>query len=137
MFKDFLWRKAWFVTSKLLSTEPNGPCNHRKQFQFTRQLFDYTQSNYISLCKRFCLFYKKNLLFLFYTITFTKHLHQFIYYTHFFIKIIFSLNFFIISHLTLFFPLNTPPSSSHNPYLYLRLSVFSFFLFFFFFFFFF
>ena len=78
---------------------------------------------------------KKTYFFLFYTITFTKHPHQFIYYTHFFIKIKFSLNFFIISHLTLLFPLNTPPSSSHNPYLYLRLSVFSFFFFFFLFFF--
>ena len=40
----------------------------------------------------------KNLLFLFYIITFTKYSHQFIYYIHFFIKIIFFLNFFIISH---------------------------------------
>ena len=52
------------------------------------------------MSKRFCLFYTKNLLFLFYTITFTKHLHQFIYYTHFFIKIIFLHPFSIISHLT-------------------------------------
>ena len=50
-------------------------------------------------------FTQKNLLFLFYTITFTKHQHKFIYYIHFFIKIIFSLTLFIISHLT-------PP----NPY---------------------
>ena len=131
---------------------------------------------------------KKTLLFLFYTTIFTKHPHQFIYYTHSFIKIIFLLTFFIISHLpppnpsfsseytpffftpslslplplfllllllilsffffflrifflpllrqpiTLLFTLNTPPSSSHHPYLYLRLSFLSFFFFFFFFF---
>ena len=52
-----------------------------------------------SVCaKDFIYFTQKNLLFLFYIITFTKHPHQFIYYTHFFIKIIFFLNFFIISH---------------------------------------
>ena len=59
-------------------------------------LWLHSKSNYISLCKRFRLFYTKNLLFLFYIITFTKHLHQFIYYTHFFIKIIFSLTFFLL-----------------------------------------
>ena len=61
----------------------------------------FTKSNHTSNSKRFCLFYikKKKLLFLFYTITFIKHQHQFIYYTHFFIKIIFFLTFSIISHL--------------------------------------
>ena len=132
----------------------------------------------------------KKLLFLFYIITFTKHQHQFINYTHFFIKIIFSLTYFIISHLPppnpsffseeplllllhtifisisslspplfllhlllsffffflrIFFlpplcqPITSTPSttffflwitpSSHHPYLYLRLSFFSFFFF--------
>ena len=103
-----------------------------------------TQSNYISLCKIFRLFYTKNLLFLFYTITFTKHPHQFIYYTHFFIKIIFSLTFFLLfltyPHLTLLFSLNNPffffftLSLSLSP-LYLCPSFFSNFFFFFFFFF--
>ena len=79
-------------------------------------------------------FTQKNLLFLFYTITFTKHPHQFIYYTHIFIKIIISLTFFIISHLThltLTFSLDNPfffffftASSSLSP-LYLRPSFFS------------
>ena len=95
----------------------------------------HTKSNYISWCKRFRLFYIKNLLFLFYITTFTKHPHQFIYYTHSFIKIIFPLTFFIISHLpppNPSFSSNTPPSSSHHSYLYLRLSFFSFFIFFFF-----
>ena len=50
--------------------------------------------------KDFVYFTQKNLLFLFYTIPFTKHLHQFIYYIHFFIKIIFLHPFSIISHLT-------------------------------------
>ena len=85
------------------------------------------------MSKRFRLFYtKKPIFFLFYTITFTKHSHQFIYYTHFFIKIVFFLTFLIISHLphlTLLFSLNTPafPSSSSCTYLYLHLSFFSFF----------
>ena len=133
-----------------------------------------------SVCTKDSVYFtqkKKTYFFLFYTITFTKHPHQFIYYIHFFIKIIFSLTFFIISHLlppnpsfsfeytpffftpslslssplflllffffwknlflssspsthhkhsinTLLFPLNTPPSPSHHPYLYLRLSFF-------------
>ena len=38
-----------------------------------------SQSIHISSSKRFRLFYIKNLLFLFYTIIFTKHPHQFIY----------------------------------------------------------
>ena len=70
------------------------------------------QSNHISLSKRFRLFYTKNLLFLFYTITFTKHSHQFIYYTYFFIKINFFLTFFIISHLP---HQNHKVSASHFP----------------------
>ena len=45
----------------------------------------------------FCLFYTKNLFFLFYPITFTKHPHQFIYFTRYFNKIFILLNFFIIS----------------------------------------
>ena len=66
-------------------------------------------------------FTQKNLLFLFYTITFTKHQHKFIYYIHFFIKIIFSLTLFIISHLTPPNPYFCTPSSSfsHYPHLYL------------------
>ena len=39
----------------------------------------------------------KNLLFLFYTIIFTKHPHQFIYFTRYFNKIFIPLIFFIIS----------------------------------------
>ena len=48
----------------------------------------FTKSNHITISKKFRLFYtkKKNLLFLFYTITFTKYTHQFIYYTHFLLK---------------------------------------------------
>ena len=56
------------------------------------------KSNYISWWKRFRLFYTKNLLFLFYTIIFTKHSHQFIYFTRYFNKIFILHQFFIISH---------------------------------------
>ena len=106
-------------------------------------LWLHSKSNYINLCKRFRLFYTKNLLFLFYIITFTKHPHQFIYYTHFFIKIIFSLTFLLLfptyPHLTFLFSLNNPfffffffffrLSLSLSP-LYLCLSFFSIFFFF-------
>ena len=99
-----------------------------------------------SVCaKDFVYFTQKNLLFLFYIITFTKHPHQFIYYTHFFIKIIFSLTFLLLfptyPHLTFLFSLNNPffffffifftLSLSLSP-LYLCLSFFSIFFFFFF-----
>ena len=56
--------------------------------------------NHISLCK-FSVYFakkkKKNLLFLFYTSTFTKYLYQFIYSTHLFNKIFIFFTFFIIS----------------------------------------
>ena len=42
----------------------------------------------------FYLFCKKNLLFLFYTSTFIKHSHQFIYFTHLFNKIFILFTFF-------------------------------------------
>ena len=75
------------------------------------------------MSKRFCLFYTKNLFFLFYTIIFTKHSHQFIYYTYFFIKIIFSSLFLLFPtypHLThkvsaSHFPLTLKLSASHFP----------------------
>ena len=53
--------------------------------------------NHISLCKFSVYFARKNLLFLFYTFIFTKHLHQFIYSTHLFNKIFIFFTFFIIS----------------------------------------
>ena len=58
------------------------------------------QSKRIGKCKSFLLFYTKNLLFLFYTLIFTKHLHQSIYSTHLFNKIFIFLQFFIISSLS-------------------------------------
>ena len=67
------------------------------------------------MSKRFWIFYTKNLFFLFYIITFTKHLHQFIYYTQFFIKIIFFLTFSIISHLPPPNPQSLCLSLSPNP----------------------
>ena len=75
-----------------------GLCNLRYQYK----------SIHISSCKFFVYFARKNLFFLFYTSTFTKHLHQFIYSTHLFNKIFILFTFFIIS-----FPLlsgtNSPP----------------------------
>ena len=63
-----------------------------------------TKSIHISSCKFSVYFTRKNLLFLFYTITFTKHSHQFFYFTRYFNKIFTIHNFFIISlnHLSLY-----------------------------------
>ena len=67
------------------------------------------------------ILHEKNLLFLVYTSTFTKHLHQFIYSTHLFNKIFIILLIFIIHSLTV--PLShrptttitTQPPSPHIP----------------------
>ena len=58
------------------------------------------QSIHISSSKFSVYFTQKNLLFLFYTSTFTNHPHQFIYSTHLFIKIFIILRIFIIHSLT-------------------------------------
>ena len=58
------------------------------------------QSNYISRCKFSFYFAQKKLLFLFYTLIFPKHPHQFIYSTHLFNKIFIIFPFFIILSLT-------------------------------------
>ena len=58
------------------------------------------KSNYISWCKFSFYFAQKKLLFLFYTLIFTKHPHQFIYSTHLFNKIFIIFPFFIILSLT-------------------------------------
>ena len=73
----------------------------------------------------FCIFYKKNLLFLFYTSTFTKYSYQFIYFTHLFNKIFILLHFLLFSHswpLSLSLSLRDPATiiitqspSSQNP----------------------
>ena len=55
-------------------------------------------------------FTRKNLLFLVYTSTFTKHLHQFIYSTHLFNKIFIILLIFIIHSLTV--PLSHRPTAT-------------------------
>ena len=62
--------------------------------------FKSTQSIYINSSKFFVYFTRKNLLFLFYTSTFIKHPHQFIYFTHLFNKIFIILLIFIIHSLT-------------------------------------
>ena len=58
------------------------------------------KSNYTSRCKFSFYFAQKKLLFLFYTLIFTKHPHQFIYSTHLFNKIFIIFPFFIILSLT-------------------------------------
>ena len=67
----------------------------------------------------FCIFYKKNLLFLFYTSTFTKYSYQFIYFTHLFNKIFILLHFLLFSHswplsLSLSLSLSQRPSHHHH-----------------------
>ena len=52
----------------------------------------FPKSNHINSCKISIYFVRKNLLFLFYTLTFTKLPHQLIYSTHLFNKIIISFN---------------------------------------------
>ena len=58
------------------------------------------KSIHISGCKFIIYFAQKKLLFLFYTLIFIKHPHQFIYSTHLFNKIFILLQFFIIPSLT-------------------------------------
>ena len=53
-----------------------------------------TNSICINLSKKFCIFYHKNLLFLFYILTFQNTSHQIIYFTLHFIKISNFLDFF-------------------------------------------
>ena len=63
----------------------------------------------------FCIFYKKNLLFLFYTSTFTKYSYQFIYFTHLFNKIFILLHFLLFSHSwPLSLSLSQRPSHHHH-----------------------
>ena len=93
-----------------------GLCNLRYQYK----------SIHISSCKFFVYFARKNLFFLFYTSTFTKHLHQFIYSTHLFNKIFILFTFFLLfpslSSLAqthhLVFPVHThtqPATLQQNP----------------------
>ena len=60
------------------------------------------KSNYTGRCKFSFYFAQKKLLFLFYTLIFTKHPHQFIYSIHLFHKIFIIFPFFIILSLTTF-----------------------------------
>ena len=60
----------------------------------------FPKSNHINSCKISIYFVRKNLLFLFYTLTFTKLSHQFIYSTHLFNKIIISLTQTQVLHLS-------------------------------------
>ena len=77
------------------------------------------KSNHINSCKFSIYFARKNLFFLFYTSTFTKTSHQFIYSTHLFNKIFILFAFFIISflleqtHKLVFFVEPHPHLTSH------------------------
>ena len=59
--------------------------------------WNHGKSIHISSFEFYVYFTRKNLLFLFYTSTFTKHPHQFIYFTHLFNKIFIILQFFYYS----------------------------------------
>ena len=68
--------------------------------------------------KFFVYFISKNLFFLFYTSTFTKYLHQFIYFTHLFNKIFILLHFYyFLTHglsLSLSLSLSLKPNHYHH-----------------------
>ena len=84
-------------------------------FQFNITIINTWLSNHISSFKFSVYFTRKNLLFLFYTSTFTKHSHQFIYSTHLFNKIFILLHFFIIFLLMASLSLTASLSFSPRP----------------------
>ena len=102
--------------------------NQKKKWQVTKALFGLevthhsnlltqtSKSIHISSSKFSVYFTRKNLLFLFYTITYIKHPHQFFYFTRYFNKIFILLHFFIIS-------LNYPCLRTHALSLSLSLSL--------------
>ena len=105
------------------------PSKHRSSYQYTgvrkgawKQIQKSGLSNCTNRCKNYYIFYKKNLLFLFYTTTFTKHPHQIIYSTNLFNKIFILLHFFIISFnlLSLSLPITFPSILIHSLSSYLQ-----------------
>ena len=83
-----------------------GLCNLRYQYK----------SIHISSCKFFVYFARKNLFFLFYTSTFTKYSHQFIYSTHLFNKIFtFFLHFLLFPSLSSLEPSHRPYTNPKSP----------------------
>ena len=82
----------------------------------------------------FYLFCKKTILFLFYTPIFTKHLHQFVYSTIYFIQIIIFLTFLLLFPFSPTTLPNSPKYFLHSLSLYFPPSSCSFFFLFFFFF---
>ena len=86
------------------------------------QVNGLTKSNHISSCKFSVYFARKNLLFLFYTSTFIKHPHQFIYSTHLFNKIFIFFTFFYyfipspLSHRLITSSSPSTPTPSQQPF---------------------
>ena len=78
--------------------------------QSKKSVYKLHLSIHINSSKFFVYFTRKNLLFLVYTSTFTKHLHQFIYSTHLINKIFIILLIFIIHSLTV--PLSHRPTTT-------------------------
>ena len=83
--------------------------------QSKKSVYKLHLSIHINSSKFSVYFTRKNLLFLVYTSTFTKHLHQFIYSTHLFNKIFIILLIFIIHSRTDPQP-PSPPSHHHHTY---------------------
>ena len=81
-----------------------------------KHIFFTFWSNRINKSKTFCLFYqKKTYLFLFYTITFTKYPHQFIYSKHLFNKIFILLYFLLFPSHSSLEPSHSLPLSLTSP----------------------
>ena len=81
-----------------------------------KHIFFTFWSNRINESKTFCLFYpKKTYLFLFYTITFTKYPHRFIYSKHLFNKIFILLYFLLFPSHSSLEPSHSLPLSLTGP----------------------
>ena len=87
------------------------PISHRSHLVLHRGLR-------ASSCKFSVYFARKNLLFLFYTFTFTKHPHQFIYSTHLFNKIfiLFTFFYYFLPSPPLWNPLTDPTQTQNHPH---------------------
>ena len=84
-----------FSGSHLLLLPPPYKFTHTFSLVSTHDMRAFT----LVLLNFLSILHEKNLLFLFYTSIFTNHLHQFIYFTHLFIKIFIILLIFIIHSL--------------------------------------
>ena len=94
----------WFVLDKFLLLIQQKKKKKFRYQSYVLRAFTSVLLNFLSIL------HEKNLLFLFYTSTFTKHPHQFIYSTHLFNKIFIILLIFIIHSLTV--PLSHRPTAT-------------------------